>query len=151
MAEAPALNQQANIDHLTIVNVEVKPESSIFLPLTWVLSKSDLLLAVPDPQVYNPNNIQNILLSTIRARKPMMGFSPAYVRAGAMIGLYVTPTQVGQQAASLVKNALNGTPFPHHPIPSDDFEVEVNASVSRAFGLTLDPERLREAVRRLER
>jgi ABC-type uncharacterized transport system substrate-binding protein len=80
----------------------------------------------------------------------VLGFSPAYVRAGALVSLHSTPAQVGIQAASLARSVLNG----QSPAPSQypaDFTVEVNTHVARSLGLELDAAALTKQLRQLER
>jgi hypothetical protein len=59
----------------------------------------DALLAVPDPLVFNSQTAANILAAAYRRRIPLIGFSPAYTRAGALVSLYSTPDQIGFAAA----------------------------------------------------
>lgn len=136
----------------TVVDATVDSTTGIFPGLKRVLGDSDVLLAIADTQVYNSNSIQNILLSTFRAGVPMVAFSPAYVRAGALLGLHTTPAQAGTQAANLVQDLLlYDKPLPVSPVESNDFEVTVNEHVARVMNLSLDGRALRLELRRLER
>lgn len=148
---APRLKSLAASSGLTLVAAQVEAGSGVFPALKQALDDSDVLLALADPQVYNNNSIQNILLSAFRAGVPMVGFSPAYVRAGALLSLHVTPTQAAVQTAALALDVLAGRPLPASPQESDDFEVGVNAHVARSLGLTLNPAALRRALRDAER
>ena len=118
--------------------------------LKKLLDESDLLLAFADPQIYNSHTIQNILLGSFRAQVPMVAFSPAYVRAGALLAVHSTPSQIGQQAGALARGVLQGQPLgvPQYPL---QFEVSVNEHVARSLGLKLDGITLAERLRRLER
>jgi len=118
--------------------------------LPRVLDDSDVLLALADPLVFNSSTIQNILLASFRAHIPMVAFSAAYVRAGALLAVYTTPEQVGTQAAEVALSVLRGNPLPDHVIEPNDFEVGVNTYVARALGLSPDASSLRMALRRLE-
>ena len=106
--------------------------------LDRVLSRSDLLLAVPDPQVYTRSTLQGILLSAYRANSPVIGFSSAYVRAGALAAVYSTPEQIGRQAADVILRAAAQTRW-QLPPPQEPkyFSVEVNRNVARSLGLVL--------------
>ncbi len=64
--------------------------------------RSDAILALPDPLVYNPRTMKGILLTTYRHRVPLIGLSQAYVRAGAITALDSTPAHVGAQLAELL-------------------------------------------------
>ena len=135
---------------LTVNEATVNAREPVFGALKRVLEDADVMLAVADPQVYNTNSVQNILLAAFRARVPMVAFSPAYVRAGALMAVYVTPTQIGQQAATIVRGVLQGKEMSVTPLFSQDFSVSVNEHVARSLGLTLDAETLRTRLRRKE-
>lgn len=148
--KAPALRALAANAGLLLHEAGLDGKLALFPDLQQVLDGSDVFLALADPQVFNSNTIQNILLTTFRAQVPVVAFSPAYVRAGALLSLHTTPEQVGRQAAALVQAALRGKPLPAQPLEANDFEVSVNTHVGRALNLTLDGKALRQALRQLE-
>jgi ABC-type uncharacterized transport system substrate-binding protein len=121
----------------SIVSETVASPQNIYTGLVRVLGESDLLLALPDPGIFNAGTIHNVLLATYRAQQPVVGFSPAYVRAGALAALYSTPQQMAQQAAELALRALNaaGLPPPQYPRV---FSVGVNTTVARSLGITVE-------------
>ena len=135
---------------LRVVGVSVRPEEPVFTGLKKILDDADVLLALADPQIYNSNSIQNILLASFRAQVPMLAFSPAYVRAGALMAVHSTPAQIGQQAGVLARGVLTGQPLgpPQFPL---QFDVSVNEHVARSLGLRLDAANLAERLRKLER
>lgn len=105
--------------------------------LQRVLEDVDLLLALPDPQIHNGATIQHVLTSAYRQRIPLAGFSPAYVKAGALLAVYSTPAQVGTQAAEIVRAVLAGRPLPAAQGPRL-FSVGVNVDVARSLGIAVD-------------
>lgn len=135
---------------LELMEASVGRDESLFPHLKSVLQETDLLLAVPDPQLYNSSSIQNILLASFRARVPLVAFSPAYARAGALLALHVTPTQTGLQAATIARAVLQGKALSTTPVYSQDFSIAVNEHVARSLGLTLDADALRAQLRRRE-
>jgi ABC-type uncharacterized transport system substrate-binding protein len=150
LANEAMLESAAQARGLRIVGVSVRPDEPVFNGLKKILDESDLLLALADPQIYNSNSIQNILLASFRAQVPMLAFSPAYVRAGALMAVYSTPEQIGQQAGLLARGVLQGQPLgaPQYPL---QFEISVNEHVARSLGLQLDAAALTERLRRQER
>lgn len=149
-AQAPALKALAQARGLELAEATVGSNEFFFPGLKRVLEDADLLLAVPDPQLYNSGSVQNILLASFRARVPLVAFSPAYVRAGALLALHVTPTQIGLQAAAIARGVLQGKTLSATPLYSQDFSVAVNEHVARSLGLTLEPDALRARLRRRE-
>jgi ABC-type uncharacterized transport system substrate-binding protein len=145
----PQWEAAAQARGLRVVGATVAPQEPVFNGLRRVLEESDVLLAVASPQIYNAQTIQNILLASFRARVPMLAFSPAYVRAGAVLAIYATPAQLGQQAAAWARAALQGQGLPAPQYPAG-FEIQVNEHVARSLGLQLDAAILSERLRRLE-
>lgn len=149
-SQAPALRSLADANGLTMSEAGLEGDFNVFPDLQQVINGSDVFLALADPQVFNSGSIQNILLTTFRAGVPVVAFSPAYVRAGALLALHVPPAQVGRQVGALVLSALRGQLLPEQPVESNDFEVSVNEHVARALNLSLDAKALRLTLRRLE-
>jgi ABC-type uncharacterized transport system substrate-binding protein len=118
--------------------------------LQRVLADSDVLLAVPDPLVFNRGTVQSLLLATYRFQDPVFGFSHAYVRAGALASVYTTPEQAGWQAGELVLRVMGSRPVllppPEYP---RYFSVSVNYQVARSLGLSVADEA--ELLRKLKR
>jgi ABC-type uncharacterized transport system substrate-binding protein len=114
--------------------------------LQTVLSESDVFLAIPDSEIMNNRTAQNILMAAYRRRVPVLGYSAAFVRAGALMAVHSTPEQIGRQAAGLVAEILAGrAPAAQEP---REFNVAINGNVAHAFGLDLDEGRLTQQLRR---
>lgn len=144
-----ALRTAAWARNLKLVSVMIQPDESLFSGLKKVVDESDLLLALADPQIYNSATIQNILLTSFRSQVPMMAFSPAYVRAGALLAVYSTPEQIGYQAGAMARSVLNGQALGAPQFPQL-FEIGVNEHVARSLGLKLDARELSDRLRRQE-
>jgi ABC-type uncharacterized transport system substrate-binding protein len=150
MALQAALVGAARAGPWELVSGSVVTSESIFAGLRDALENADVLLAVADAQVFNGTTLPNILLTTYRARIPVMAFSPAYVKAGALLSLHSTPLQIGNQTGSMARAVLLGAalPAPQYPL---EFTVSVNDYVARSLGLTLDAVNLTERLRQMER
>lgn len=136
--------------HFTVARELVSNGHDLFAALQQVTAAPAVLLATPDSGVFNSFNIQNILLSTYRQRSPVVGFSSAYVRAGAVLALYSTPAQIGRQTAEAAHTLLAGGALPAAQGPRY-FEVGANPQVARSLGIDLaEPEVLRARLARLE-
>lgn len=147
-AELPALTQAAAARRLRLATANVRTEKDIHAALQELLPGADVLLALPDSVVFNGNTLPHILLTAYHAHVPVVGFSPAYVTAGAMLAIYSTPSQIGRQAAGLARLALAGEPLPP-PQPPRQFEVGVNGHVARSLGIAVEDELvLRDRVAR---
>ncbi len=148
--QIPAVELAAQSRAIKLVTAFVAPGEPVFKGLKKILEEADILLALPDQQIYNSNSIQNILLASFRARVPLIAFSPAYVRAGALLAVHSTPTQIGLQAAGIARAVLQGKALAPPQYPAE-FSVSVNEHVARSLGLSLDATALSERLRAMER
>lgn len=145
----PALEKAAREHSFQLVPVPVAGDG-LFVALQTVLANADLLLALPDPAVFNSQTAANILTAAYRRQVPLVGFSPAYVKAGALLALYSTPAQVGTRGGELLRQMLSGKGLPAPQWPRE-FVVAVNQDVARSLGFALDELRLGEQLRQKDR
>jgi len=68
----------------------------------------DGVLMISDSEVYDSPSVQRLLLWGLRARKYVWAFSVNIVKAGALSGLYCDGESVGQEAALVVQEVLDG-------------------------------------------
>lgn len=135
--DAAARDQGLNLQAVTVTD-----ERQLFGALTRALDGADVLVAVPDPRVFNSHTAQNVLLETYRRRIPVIGYSEAYVEAGALMSLYSTPEQIGRQAGEWIVEAPrpSGLRLPVASFPKY-FTVRSNPRVARSLALDLPPDR----------
>jgi putative tryptophan/tyrosine transport system substrate-binding protein len=106
----------------------------MFDALQKVLKRSDLLLALPEPAIYNSSTLRNILLSTYHARIPLIGFSSAHVKAGAICAVFSTPEQLASQTGTVVLNFIATSILPPEQYPKF-FEIAVNERVAKSLAI----------------
>jgi len=100
-------------------------------------NKTDVLLTLADPVIYNKNTIRGILLLSYRNRLPIIGFSSAYVKAGAIAAVYSEPVQISEQAARITGNYFQSSAFTQTIFYPDEFSISVNNKVARSLGIRL--------------
>lgn len=145
----PALEKAAKERGLQLAAVPVQP-GGLFPALQSLLAEADVLLALPDPSVFNSQTAANILTAAYRRQVPLFGFSPAYVKAGALLALYSTPVQVGARGAEVLRQVLAGKSLPPPQWPRE-YAVSINRDVARSLGFVLDESQLGEQLRQTER
>ena len=93
--------------------------------------------------VVSRDTAQSLLLTTYRANIPVIAFSHAYVRAGALAAVYSTPEQIGQQTGEAIlrlnQSGSWNLPKPQYP---KYFSVSVNSQVARSLGLEIESEQV---------
>lgn len=119
---------------LSLVSEPAARDTELYPALQSVLKSSDVLLALPDPYIVNVSTAQNLLLTSFRFRVPVIGYSAAYVRAGALAAVYSTPRQIGLEAAQIARQVLRGGALPAARYPHN-FSIAVNRQVAESLGL----------------
>ena len=103
------------------------------------LKNSQALLAIPDPLIYNRENIYSIFLTTYSMRIPVIGYSNAMTKAGAILSLYSSPKDIGKQLADWFNSHDKDQHYreaPHY------FHISVNGSVARSLDIDLPKKEL---------
>lgn len=135
------LDAALRAQRLSLVYATLTGDERLITPLETVLAEADLLLALPDPLVFNRNTAQSLFLTSYRYRDPVLGYSRSLTRAGALLSLHSSPAQIGRQAAEWIGSALQGgtvrLPPPAYP---SYFSVSINEQVARSLGFSLPSE-----------
>ena len=107
-----AIKNQANIAATEIgaslVSRSIVSKSEVLNKLSEVLKASDVLWAGVDTFIYNTRSSKQILLKTLRYRKPFMAFSASYVKAGALFALECDYKDIGRQSGESALRILKG-------------------------------------------
>lgn len=149
--ELAQLRRKMAAQRLGLAEQVITDEHALPVALQELLGNSEVLLALPDSTVYNNATIRNILLATYRSGVPLIGFSPAYVNAGALCALFSTPTQIAAQAAAVIRQFSQTHVLPAAQYPQD-FEIAVNEQVARSLNLHIkNPVELKDIVTASER
>ena len=132
-----------------IVSVDVARHKSCAYAMTTLLVKEiDIVWTSPDPAVYNPQSVRFLLLSALKKKAPVFGFSTGFVRIGALLGVSVDPGVQGSQAAEMTDRVLQvaaGTPDAKAPPPATIYSTAVNLIVADRIGVKL-PEKFIKAA-----
>jgi ABC-type uncharacterized transport system substrate-binding protein len=101
------------------------------------LGKSaDLLWTLYDPTVYGPEAARYVLMQSLQRRIPVVGFSPHFAKAGALLALYGDYRDMGRQAAGLVPQ---GDPVAATINRPRTVRMAANEKVGRFLGVAFSP------------
>jgi ABC-type uncharacterized transport system substrate-binding protein len=131
----PLIERAALEADLTAACVVVEPGTSPVRALS-ALTSASVLLAVPDPELYNAEVARAILESTYRRRQGVIGFSKAMVSAGTLGAAYATIEDVVAQLGDVVDALMAGrTVDAQYPLY---WRVAINESVARSLDVVVD-------------
>lgn len=137
--ELQSLRTMAAARKIEINERSVSSASNMHSALQELLISSDVLLALPDAEIYNVSTIRNILLATYRNKVPLIGFSAGYVRAGALGAVFSTPGQIAAQTLNIINEYAEKRELPAAQY-AKEFEVLANEQVARSLGLNIKNE-----------
>lgn len=122
-------------------NLSIYPisnEKDLARKLESAVENNDTLLAITDTAIYNRHTIKNILLTAYRNRRPIIGYSKSFIEAGAIAGIYTSPTSAGKQAAEIIINFLNDKMrFEKNIYYPNEFTVKTNRQVAKSLEISL--------------
>lgn len=122
---------------LEIVAIDLQGSPAIAIDL--LLSRNiDVVWTTPDTVIWNEATVRSLLLTSLRRRVPVFGFSTSFVRAGALFGVGLEPATQGKQAAALVRDVLNKKALTNTVTPPI-YDISLNLVVAQKLSLTLPP------------
>ena len=144
-----ALRSAARSSGVPVESAVIENGADLYPALTELARESQAFILLPDPVIAQRNALHNLFLHTYRLQRPVLAYSAPLAKSGAILALYATPAQMGEEAAAWIVKAWNGGDFrlgaPRHPA---SFTVAVNRTVARSLDLDLPAEA--ELQRRLE-
>lgn len=126
---------------LTLNRYRLDSENKLLPVLRELLQHNDALLMLPRESIYNRDTVKGVLLASYRSRKPVISYSPAHVRSGAVASIYSSPIDIGRHLAMLINQALkkkpgSGTPFQFARF----YSITTNPRIATALGIKLPAE-----------
>lgn len=151
--DAKKIRQCANSLDIKIYIVSTTVKENLTNKIKHALNHSDILLAHPDSTIYNRKNIKNILLTSYRYRKPVIGFSENFVNAGALASVNSNTDQIAKSATRLIEQYFDaGNKFSDQVNYPVDFDININRQVSRALNITVpDIDKLKRETMQAEK
>ncbi len=114
------------------------------------LSESDIYLVLYDSGILNKHTAKWLLYMAYKKSKPVIGFSSGYTRAGAVVSLFSTPSQIGRQTADWLINYLSNKNIKKIQFPIY-FTVSVNKRIQRILRLKdLDSDEINYLIQEME-
>jgi len=130
------LKQCATKYGLKTYPVNVTDTNQLTDDLKTALNHSDLILALPDKDIFNRNTVKNILLTSYRYRKPVIAFSRNFVNAGALASIHSDVEQISSSISTLIEQYMTGdhrfTEPVNYPL---SFDIDINEQVFKALDI----------------
>jgi nitrogen regulatory protein PII-like uncharacterized protein len=133
--EISKLEELAQSKGMILKTSIVSNERNVGQALTLLLDEIDVLIALPDARIHNSKTISHILTTSYRNNIPVIGFSSAYVRAGAAAAVYTSPDNIAQHLSDLVIDYFRRAYTNDKSQMAKYFSITFNYEVARSLGL----------------
>jgi ABC-type uncharacterized transport system substrate-binding protein len=143
-----ALEVCARKEGFTLLEMDCDGPSHLMKAMAALKGRVDFVLCLPDPDLYNPVTIKPLVLASLEQRVPLVGFSPAFVRAGAAAGIFPDYGDMGRQSAELALRLLRGEEHAPDSESPRKIRIAVNQRVSRLLGVEFRPDAVAAEVYR---
>lgn len=128
------LQAAAKTAGFSIVMTECSRPEDLLESFQSLRNRVDFVWCIPDSDLYTGATVRSLLMSSIRNRIPIIGFSESFVQSGAVLGVYPDFEAVGRQTADLVRKYLSGSPVPSSE-KLKSVRACLNLQVARLLGL----------------
>lgn len=108
--------------------------------LSPLVRAADAVLVLPDTADFNNATARWLLQLSFRARTPVIAFSSAYVRAGALASVFTAPQDVGREGAELIAAGLAAGELPPEVRSPHGYSLAINHDVAQALGIEVPDE-----------
>lgn len=122
----------------SVVIVEVKKDDNVARLIEDYLYDAAALIAIRDSAVWSKKNAAWLLRQSYTYQVPVVGFSKAFVNAGAMVSVYSKEDHIIEEVVSQVENWLQNEKVFEGTVIYPRATVEVNENVAEALGFSPD-------------
>jgi putative ABC transport system substrate-binding protein len=118
----------------TVRRAQCADVSEALTAISNMAGRVDLVWFAPDSTLFNDATVKPLLLAALQRQVPVIGFSEAFVRSGAAVGLFADYEDIGLRAAEVAQRVLSGGAVASFEAPRV-VNVAVNERVMRILGL----------------
>lgn len=127
---------------LKLKQYQLEQPQQLLTRIRQLISKNDTLLMLPDQTIYNRDTLKGVLLTTYRSRTPVISYSPAHVKSGALASIYSSPTDIGKHLGELLNQYLLRKKIPGNSLEyARYYSIKFNQQVAHALGLLIPDSR----------
>lgn len=132
--QLPEYEAAAKAEGLRLVVEQVSGKQDVARAVRALAGKVDALWLVPDRTIVAPETFRFIVETSVSSRIPVLTFSSAMAKAGALVGIEVEHQTLGAHLATLAKRRLAGGKEPATPAEP---KLYLNSKTAELMGLSL--------------
>ena len=145
------LNSAAEANQINFKAKLLMPKDNPIVALRELYKDIDLFVAIPGRYIFNQSTAKWMLYLSYKYHKPLLGFSTAYVEAGALAAVHTTAEEISRQAMELIEEYQQVKKLPSSAVYPKYFSIKTNREVAEQLNITLDSDAVLELkLRNLE-
>lgn len=131
--------QKHIIKRLKLNLSQYQTHSADLLPtIRHLKQKNDALLMLPNQRLYNRGTLKGVLLTAYRNRIPVISYSPAQVKSGALASIYSSPDDIGRHLSELLSSSMRKRPKAGQTLHfARYYSIKINQRVAHSQGFML--------------
>jgi len=133
--------RQSNIlsEHrLKLSQYQLNHVDKLLAKIRQLVQNDDVLLMLPNQNIYNRHTLKGILLTAYRKNTPVISYSPAHVKSGALASIYSSPEDIGKHLGDLLNRHMDDPlKLSDSPQFAKYYSITTNSRVAHSFGIKL--------------
>ncbi|MCX5868512.1 MAG: hypothetical protein NT009_13735 [Proteobacteria bacterium] len=129
--------------NLVLVEKTVASSFEISNAIKELIWNIDVLWVIPDRTVVFKESFRYMLEASINRKVPILAFSEAFVKGGALLAVAPDYPGIGHQAGALAKKILSGISPVSLPSLSPQGQIVLNLNTAKALSISIPPEVLK--------
>jgi ABC-type uncharacterized transport system substrate-binding protein len=118
--------------------VAVNDYANVAAAIDALMGKNvDVVWTSADFKLYDVAAVQELLVASLRNKVPVWGFSPAFVRAGALLGVGVDPESQATQTTELIARLKQNRQSVQRSQPPDQYQIAINLVVADQLNIQI--------------
>jgi ABC-type uncharacterized transport system substrate-binding protein len=119
-----------------IFDIESIDGKNILRTTNKIIQSNDVILATPESEIYNSQNIRSLLLSSYRHQTVFIGPSESFVKAGALASVMSNPDQYSLEIITMLTEYIKRGMMPKSRFPNQ-YTVIINNNFAKSLGLQI--------------
>lgn len=124
---------------LELIAIRIESDREVPKALDSLCRVVDGIWTIADDSIYTPQATKFMILVSLRNKKPIMGFSPSFVKSGALLGLNYDYKDIGRRAGDLALRYLRGESLAEIPVAAPGvIYLHINLKTASQLGIEVD-------------
>lgn len=123
---------------LNLSQYQTQRSADLLPAIRHLKQQSDSLLMLPNHRLYNRDTLKGVLLTAYRIRMPIISYSPAHVKSGALASIYSSPEDIGRHLSELLSSNMSKRPKAGQTLHyARYYSIKTNSRVAHSLGFKI--------------